>query len=191
MQALLPVISSFLLIFIAELGDKTQLLTLVFCTKYPVVQVLTAISCATALLMGLAVLFGDAISLFIPQIYIQTAAALLFIGFGLWTLFYKESGKNKEEAPKAKGIPFFTVFASFFIAELGDKTQLSAFALSAQYKSALGVWFGATLGMVLANVIAAFIGIKFKKHISEEIVEKVGGIVFLIFGLLAFAGIFI
>lgn len=177
-----PLATTFLIIAAAELGDKTQLLTLGFATKYTVWQVIAAVTAATAVLMALAVIFGGAISYYIPEFYLQLLAGTLFIGFGIWTLL----GEEKEEDEKVKGNhnPFSIVFASFFLAELGDKTQLATLALSARYGSPLQVWLGATLGMAGVNAVAALAGSWIKKIVSEKAIKWIGAAIFIIFGLI-------
>jgi len=88
----MPFVFSFVLIFIAELGDKTQLLTLGFASKYPLKTVISAIAFATAFLMGLAVLLGGTISAIVPSQYMQAIAGIIFIVFGFWTIFGGEEG---------------------------------------------------------------------------------------------------
>ncbi|MDD5382951.1 MAG: TMEM165/GDT1 family protein [Candidatus Margulisbacteria bacterium] len=175
---------SFLIIAAAELGDKTQLLTLGFATRFPVWQVIGAVAAATSLLMVLAVIFGGAINRFVPEFYLQLAAGLLFIGFGLWTFFSKE---DDDEEAKAKGRynnPFLFIFSTFFLAELGDKTQLATLTLSAKYGAPFQVWLGATLGMVGVNVIAALSGSWIKKYVADRHIKWIGASIFIIFGII-------
>lgn len=181
-----PLILTLGLIFLAELGDKTQLLAFGFASKYPAAIVLGAVSAATAVLMGLAVIFGGAISLYIPALYIKLFAGVVFIAFGLWTLFEKE---GKDGVGTAKGNPFFIIFSAFFMAELGDKTQLAAFALSAEYGAPVQVWVGATLGMVAANFLAVLASSWVKKFIPEKTIKWIGALVFILFGIAALIGV--
>ncbi|OGC03456.1 hypothetical protein A2276_00905 [candidate division WOR-1 bacterium RIFOXYA12_FULL_43_27] len=182
-----PFLISFLMISTAELGDKTQLLTLGFATKFPAWEVIAAVGCASALLMAGAVLFGGIINCFVPQIYLQALAGILFISFGLWTLFGTEKEEKIEEG-KSKS-PFWIVFSGFLLAELGDKTQLATFALSAEHGAPLQIWLGATLGMLLINSIAALSGGWIKKMIPEKIIKVIGAAIFIVFGIIGLAGI--
>jgi putative Ca2+/H+ antiporter (TMEM165/GDT1 family) len=181
-----PAFSTFLIIAAAELGDKTQLLVLGFVSRYPVWEVIGAVTLATALLMLLAVAFGGAINYYLPPFYVQFFAGTLFILFGLWTLFGKV---EKEGEKKRRGNPFWMIFSAFFLAELGDKTQLATFALSAQYGAPLMVWLGATLGMAGVNVLAALAGKWIKRFLPERSLKLAGAAVFLIFGLLTLGGL--
>jgi putative Ca2+/H+ antiporter (TMEM165/GDT1 family) len=183
-----PFIVSFLVIAGAELGDKTQLLTLGFATRYPIYKVLSAISLAIALLMGMAVFLGKAISLYVPEFYVQFLSALIFLFFGFWMLFSQDSDEGKVSRKPAS---FWLIFGSFFLAELGDKTQLATFALSAKYNQPLQVWLGATLGMVAVNILAAMLGGWIKNRQSKNLVKWVGALVFMVFGLSILASLYL
>lgn len=183
-----PAFSSFTIIALAELGDKTQLLTLALTARYPLWEVMIAVGSATAALMALAVVLGGAIHRFLPEFYLQLFAGCAFIIFGLWTFFGKE---EEEKAGKNKGNPFWIIFSAFFMAELGDKTQLAAFALSAEYGAPFLVWLGATLGMVAANLAAALAGGFIKKFIPENHIKWLGAMIFIIFGLVTLGGLLI
>ncbi|MFA5098417.1 MAG: TMEM165/GDT1 family protein [Candidatus Margulisiibacteriota bacterium] len=187
-MTLLPLAASFILIALAELGDKTQLLTLGFASRYPLRTVLWAVSCATALLMALAVIFGGVINHYVPQDMIQLLAGAVFVGFGLWTIFgqeEEEEGSNR----KAWRNPFWIVFTAFLLAELGDKTQLAALALSAKYGTPFLVWLGATSGMILINLIAALAGKGLQKLVPEKKIKFWSGALFIVFGVLTLAGL--
>ena len=175
-----PALSSFLIIAAAELGDKTQLLTLALAARYPLWEVMCAVGSATAALMALAVVLGGVINRFLPAFYLQLFAGCAFILFGLWTLFGKEKA---EEAKKSKGNPFWIIFSAFFMAELGDKTQLAAFTLSAEYGAPALVWLGATLGMIAVNLLAALAGGFIKKNIPGNYIKWLGAAVFILFGI--------
>jgi len=183
-----PLISSFLIIAAAELGDKTQLLTLGFATHFRLGQTMSAVAAATAVLMALAVLFGGAINRYVPEFYLQLAAGIIFIGFGLWTLM---NGREKNEEKELARIhnPFLLIFATFFLAELGDKTQLAALALAARYGTPVQVWLGATAGMVLINLVAALAGSFIKSKVSDKTIRIFGAAVFILFGIFTLWGI--
>ncbi|MBI5700024.1 TMEM165/GDT1 family protein [Candidatus Saganbacteria bacterium] len=181
-----PAFSSFLIIAAAELGDKTQLLTLALTARYPFWEVMVAVGSATAALMALAVVLGGAIHRFVPDFFLQLFTGCAFIFFGLWTFFGKEKA---EETKKNKGKPFWIIFSAFFMAELGDKTQLAAFALSAEYGAPFLVWLGATVGMVAANLAAALAGGFIKKFIPENHIKWLGAATFIFFGLITLGGL--
>ena len=176
-----PLIITFAIIASAELGDKTQLLTLGFSTRFPAWTVIGSVSAASAALMALAVIFGGAINQIVPAFYLQLAAGILFILFGLWTIFGQE--KDESVSNKNNKNPFPFIFSSFFLAELGDKTQLATLALSAQYGSPFQVWLGATCGMILINGIAVFAGLWINKLIPEKTIKYAGAAIFILFGI--------
>jgi putative Ca2+/H+ antiporter (TMEM165/GDT1 family) len=175
---LTPFLAALAVIALAELGDKTQLLTI------------SAVACATAALMAAAVIFGGFLNQFIPLFYVQLFAGSLFILFGLWTLFGKDKDEDKEKEKGGAGNPFWIVFGSFFLAELGDKTQLATLALSAKYGAPFQVWLGATLGMIIINLISVLAGGWTRRYIPEKVVKYVGAAVFILFGLWTFFELF-
>ncbi|MBE0447432.1 MAG: TMEM165/GDT1 family protein [Actinobacteria bacterium] len=129
-------IASLFLVTVAELGDKTQLLALSFATRYKPAKVITGIFIALLLLQLLAVTAGQVACDLIPMQYLRIIVGLSFIGFGIWMLQrdeHDEEGKAHEDAHPLGAIA--TVVVAFFIAELGDKTQLATISLAAKYHS--------------------------------------------------------
>lgn len=177
-----PFFAALSVIGLAELGDKTQLLTFGLATRYPFWSVIGAVAAATGLLMALAVAGGGLINHFIPQFYLQLCAGIVFLGFGLWTLLGGEKAEA-EARPRTDRHPFWLVFSVFFLAELGDKTQLATLTLSARYGAPLAVWLGATLGMVGVNVLSVLLGRWTGKHLPEKYLKYIGAAVFIGFGL--------
>jgi len=184
---LTPFLAALAIIGLAELGDKTQLLTFGFATKYPFWKVIAAVASATALLMAIAVGFGGIISRIIPPFYLQLLAGLIFLAFGFWTLLGKAGKEGGEGQAEDGRSPFWIVFAAFFIAELGDKTQLATLTLSAQYGAPLLVWLGATLAMVAVNVVSVLAGSWLSRHLPAKFIRYLGAAVFIIFGLATLA----
>jgi len=186
----MPFITALFVIGLAELGDKTQLLTFGFATKYPLWEVLSAVFCASALLMGVAVIFGGVLNQLIPPFYLQLLAGLLFIGFGLWTLFGREEDEEGGGARDGRN-PFWIVFTGFLLAELGDKTQLATLGLAARYGAPLQVWLGATMAMAAVNTLSVILGGWIKKYIPDLWLKLLGAAVFIIFGLTTLGELFI
>jgi Ca2+/H+ antiporter, TMEM165/GDT1 family len=180
---MLTFLAAFALIFVAEMGDKTQLLVLAFASKYKPGKVLTGIFLAAGLNLLMAIIAGRLLTAAIPLDIIKAVAALSFIGFGLWGL--RPERPEKEGRSVSKFGPILTVAIAFFIAEMGDKTQLAAVSLSIEYANAYLVWMGTVLGMVAADGLAIIIGLKLHKHIPERMLKYLAAAIFIIFGLVS------
>ncbi len=174
-------VASFLLIVLAEMGDKTQFLAMSFATRYNAYKVLFAVFLATMASFAITVAIGQLLTTIVPLDVISLAASLSFIGFGLWTL-RDEKPKSEDKKLSRFGV-VGTVFLAFFIAEFGDKTQLATISLAAQYQNAVSVFIGATLGMLLADGIGIIAGVVLGKHIPQRTIKWVSATIFLIFGL--------
>ncbi len=178
-------IASFLFVVLAEMGDKTQLLAMAFATRFKAYQVLTAVFLATILNHGLAVAVGHYLSVFIPLDIISFFAALSFIFFGLWTL--RGDKLEGEEKRTSKWGPIVTVGIGFFLAEMGDKTQLATISLAVEYQNAFFVLMGTTVGMVVADGFGIIVGIVLCKNIPERTIKWISAVIFAAFG---FVGIY-
>lgn len=172
---------SSLLIFAAEMGDKTQILAMAFALQFSIGQVLSGVAIGSFLNHGIAVALGAYLAQIVPLDSIRFVAALLFIGFGLWTLSQRE--EDDEQAKTENGHPIFTVAMAFFIGELGDKTQLAAIALSSNADFPLAVLAGTVLGMVLTSLVGILVGIKLGERIPELALKLISSGVFIVFGL--------
>lgn len=175
-------IASFLFVLLAEMGDKTQLLAMAFATRYSAEKVLIAVFLATAINHALAVLVGRFLTTVIPMDVISFIAALSFIIFGLWTI--RGDRLEGEDKKASRFGPIITVGIAFFLAEMGDKTQLATIALAVEYRNMLGVLMGTTLAMVAADAVGIVIGIVLKKHIPERTIKWVSASIFALFGFL-------
>jgi len=174
-------IASFIFVVLAEMGDKTQLLAMAFATKYNAYQVLIAIFFATVINHSLAVLTGHFLSVIIPMDIISFLAALSFIIFGLWTLRGDElAGEDKK---KTRYGAIVTIAIAFFLAEMGDKTQLATISLAIEYHNMFHVLMGTTLGMLFADAIGIIIGVGLKKHLPDKAIKWFSAIVFILFGI--------
>ena len=174
-------ITSLVFVVLAEMGDKTQLLAMAFASRYRWQTVMFAVFVATLLNHLLAVVAGSVLTNIVPLQYIQIAGATSFILFGLWTL---RGDELKDEDKKFKYSPFWTVAIAFFIAEMGDKTQLATVALATRFDSIIQVWLGTTCGMVIADALGIIVGIVMGKKIPERVVKWFAAFVFIIFGVL-------
>ncbi len=176
---------SFLLIFLAEMGDKTQLVALSFAARIKPSKVVAGIFIGTLLSHLMAVLIGQNLSLIIPFNIIKALVGLSFIGFGLWTLKGDSFKEGKVRGDPRLG-PVATVAIAFFLAELGDKTQLATVSLAAEYRSFLGVWTGSTLGMVCADGLAIIVGVIAGKKLPERSIKYASALIFIFFGSVIF-----
>ena len=173
---------SFAVIFIAEMGDKTQLVAMMFALRYRWWVVLAAITAATTLVHVFSVAIGHYLGAALPTHLLGILAGAMFVFFGLWTL--RGDSLSDEEAnktQKATAPAFFVVCSAFFLAELGDKTMLATITLAADHNW-LGVWVGSTVGMVVADGLAIIVGAVAGKHLPERLIQVVAAALFLLFG---------
>lgn len=173
--------NSFLLVFASEMGDKTQLLALLLATRYKRPwTILLGVFIATALNHALATWAGAWVSAQVShQTLIYTLSATFFI-FGLWILI-----PDKEEEFKERGHfgALVTTVIAFFIAEMGDKTQLATIALGARYQALVMVTIGTTLGMMGSNALAIFLGNRLLKKVPMKWVRLFSCVLFIAFGI--------
>ena len=174
-------IASFIFVVLAEMGDKTQFLAMAFATKYSAHKVLIAVFLATLLNHALAVAAGRFLTTVMPIDIISFIAALSFIIFGLWTI--RGDKLESEDKKESRFGPIATVGIAFFLAEMGDKTQLTTISLAVKYQNMINVLMGTTLGMVIADAIGIIVGIVMRKRIPEKIIKWVSASIFILFGL--------
>ncbi|WP_370186903.1 TMEM165/GDT1 family protein [Aeromicrobium sp.] len=173
-------------IFVAELGDKSQLLAMTFATRYRARDVLLGITLATAIVHLASVGIGYAIGSSFEQYQgpIAIAAGIAFLGFAAWTLRGDElTDDEAEKAKKATGSALLAVGLAFFLAELGDKTMLATITLAVR-EDWLGTWIGSTVGMVAADALAIVVGAVLGKHLPEKVIKIGAAAAFAIFGVL-------
>ena len=190
-----PLIIAFILVFISELGDKTQILVLSFSSKLRSTTILLGVALGSLLSHGIAITFGS----FLGNIendsvhfFLELITYISFLLFGFITLFPKKnnSEKNSNSLNKISKLNFnyiFIIAFSIAVGELGDKTFLSSIGLGIQYPSQkIFLILGAVLGMVISDLIALILGKFLSKKLPENIMEKFSGILFLIFGFIGF-----
>jgi len=181
-------IASLLFVTLAEMGDKTQLLAMAFATRFPARTVLSAVFVATLLNHALAVAAGRLLTNVIPLDVISLTAALSFILFGLWTI--RGDTLEGEDRQRSSFGPFLTVAIAFFLAELGDKTQLATISLAVKYSDdPIAVLLGTTAGMVVADSIGIVIGIVLGKRLPDTLIRLVSAGVFIVFGFAGASGV--
>jgi putative Ca2+/H+ antiporter (TMEM165/GDT1 family) len=169
---------AFGVVFVAEFGDKSQLLTLTLATKYRALPVLIAITAATMVLQALSVGVGGALGASLPTSFINSLAAAAFLGFAIWTLVDSDDDDDVETSPT-----IVSVASMFFLAELGDKTMLSSMTLATD-RNLFGTWLGATLGMVAADGLALLLGKYLGDRIPRRAIRYGSAAVFFIFAVL-------
>ncbi len=173
--------ASLALVVLAEMGDKTQLLAMAFATRFRWHIVLIGIFVATAANHLVAVMVGRYLDSIIPIQYIKIGTSLSFILFGLWTL---RGDELRGEENRYQFSPFWTITIAFFVAEMGDKTQLATVALAAKYSTVLPVWLGTITGMLLADAVGIIVGIVLGKKIPERVIKWGSALIFIGFGIL-------
>lgn len=169
--------------FIAEMGDKTQLMLIALTSKYKLRDIILGTAAAILVLNGLAVLAGGLVSEFIPDWLIKTIAALAFFYFAASTI----AGEEEEEEGGKTKIKFapLAVFCTFFVAELGDKTQLTAITFGANegMSAALIVWIGCSLGLFAADILGMLAGYLLKSKTPDGLLNTLAFVIFSVFGV--------
>ncbi|MCB0413563.1 MAG: TMEM165/GDT1 family protein [Bdellovibrionales bacterium] len=173
--------NSFLLVFAGEMGDKTQLLSLLLVSRYKKPwTILLGVFIATILNHSLASGLGAWVSTLVDPHTLTWILGFTFIGFAFWVLI---SDKEEELESANPMNVLFTTITAFFLAEMGDKTQLATVALGAQYSSIYLVSIGSTLGMMGSNALAIFLGKKLLQKLDMKWVRRTASLLFLIFGV--------
>ena len=175
---------SFGIIFVAELGDKSQLMAMTFAARYKAITILAAITAATALVHLASVLLGAALGVTLPTKAISIVAGIAFLGFAAWTLRGDSLGDDEaERAQRSTRSVFMSVGLAFLLAELGDKTMLATITLATNH-GLFGTWLGSTLGMVAADALAIVVGQQLGARLPERVIKIGAAITFVVFGVL-------
>ncbi len=177
---------SFGVVFVAELGDKSQLMALTFATRYRALPVLVGITIATAVVHAVSVAVGHGLGAALPIGWIALVAAVAFFGFGAWTLRGDTlSDDEQAKAERSTGSAVVAASVAFFLAELGDKTMLATITLATRY-GWFGTWVGSTLGMVAADALAIVVGRQLGRHLPERTIKYGAAGLFFLFGVWLF-----
>ena len=174
---------SFGVIFVAELGDKSQLMALTFAARYKPLPILIGITIATAFVHAVSVIVGGLLGAAIPTHAINIVAGMAFLGFAAWTL--RGDALDDDEAERADRTGRSAVVAAavaFFLAELGDKTMLATITLATNH-GLFGTWLGSTFGMVAADALAILLGAKLGRVLPERTIRVGASVLFVIFGV--------
>jgi putative Ca2+/H+ antiporter (TMEM165/GDT1 family) len=173
---------SFGVIFVAELGDKSQLMAMTFAARLKPWPVLIGITAATAVVHAVSVGIGYGLGAALPTGWISLGAGLAFLVFGAWTLrgdSLTEAEQRKVERTDRSAT--LAVAGAFFLAELGDKTMLATITLATRY-GWFGTWLGSTVGMVVADALAIGVGILLGRRLPERTIRYGAAGLFAIFG---------
>ncbi|HEY8491668.1 MAG TPA: TMEM165/GDT1 family protein, partial [Dehalococcoidia bacterium] len=174
------VLASFVVVALAELGDKSQLLVLAFAARYRPAAVLGGVALAAGAMHLLAVGLGGLAGLALPGGLLQALAGLSFIAYGLWTLRGNGAEDGHPAEATGRGVP--TVALAFFLAELGDKTQLASVSLAAQHGRPAQVWLGAVAGTLAADTLAVLVGSVLHRRLPRRALRWASAALFLAFG---------
>ncbi|MEP7222047.1 MAG: TMEM165/GDT1 family protein [Novosphingobium sp.] len=181
MSALL---ASTAVVSLAEIGDKTMLLAILLAARFRAPwHVLAGIFAATVANHFLAALLGSEVAGILEAPWFRACVALGFIAMAAWTLVPDKLDDDDQSAVKSRGGAFLTTLVSFFLVEIGDKTQIATIALAAHYHSVAVVAAGTTLGMMIADGPAVFFGEALVRHVSLKAARMVAALLFLGLGL--------
>ena len=176
-------LASIAVVALAEIGDKTMLLAILLAARLRAHwQILAGIFAATIANHALAALLGSEVAGLVDAPWFRVAVALGFIAMAAWTLI-PDKLDDDDSSFTHRGGPFLTTLVSFFLVEMGDKTQVATIALGAHYHSVLAVACGTTLGMMIANGPAVFLGEELVKRVSLKATRIAAALLFLVLGL--------
>ena len=179
MEALL---TSIAVVTLAEIGDKTQLLAILLATRFrKPIPIIAGIFVATIANHLLAALLGQQVASVLSGVWFRYAVAASFIAMALWTLV-PDKIDDLDDRPARFGA-FLTTLVAFFLVEMGDKTQIATVALAARFNDVLIVAGGTTIGMMLANVPAVFLGHEIIARVPMKLVRMIAAALFLVIGL--------
>ena len=174
---------------LAEMGDKTQLLAFILAARFKrPLPIILGILCATLLNHGLAGAFGTWITTFVGPEILRWVLGVSFVGMAIWTLIPDKIEEEETQIASKLGV-FGATFITFFLAEMGDKTQIATIALAAHYAAPVMVIAGTTLGMLIADVPAVFLGNKFAEKIPMRLVHSIAAGIFAVMGVFTLFGL--
>lgn len=173
---------------LAEIGDKTQLLAFILAARFKKpVPIILGILAATVVNHGLAGALGAWITSTISPEVLRWVLGASFIGMAIWTLIPDKIEEEETQIAKRFGV-FGATLITFFLAEMGDKTQIATVAMAAHYAEPMLVVVGTTLGMLIADVPAVFVGDKLASRIPMKLVHTIAAVIFAILGVLTLLG---
>jgi putative Ca2+/H+ antiporter (TMEM165/GDT1 family) len=176
--------TTFLLVAFAEIGDKSQLVCMTLAARHRGLPIVIGAIAAFAVLNLLAVLFGAAVAAWLPEWLVIMAVAVLFAGFGISALRYKEEAGDEDVEEKPGHGIVATTFLLIFLAEFGDKTQLAVAGLGSTSEPS-AVWAGATIALAITSIIGVFAGRKLLNRLPLKWIHRISGVFFLLLAVFA------
>jgi len=174
---------------LAEMGDKTQLLAFLLAARFrKPTPIILGILAATIVNHGIAGGLGAWITQLLSPQVLRWVVGLLFLGMAIWTLIPDRIEESETHTASRLGV-FGATLVTFFLAEMGDKTQIATFAMAAHYSSTLLVVAGTTLGMLIADVPAVFLGERLATRIPLKLVHSIAALIFALLGVATLLGL--
>ncbi|MFZ1538525.1 MAG: TMEM165/GDT1 family protein [Chromatiaceae bacterium] len=190
LETLTAIVSTFGLIFLAEIGDKSQLVCMTLAARHRHLPVLLGAIAAFLILNTLAVVFGAGLAQWLPERILAGAVALLFGAFGIKSLLTQEEvGEDGEVEEKPGHGIFATTFLMLLLAEMGDKTQIAIAGLASTLP-ALAVWVGATLALIITSALGVWLGVTLLRRIPIHRLHQISGVFFLVLAAFAATRVF-
>lgn len=182
---------SFVLVFLAEFGDKSQLVCMTLVAKHRPWPVLLGAVTAFAVLNLLAVVFGTVVASWVPEFWLALIVAGLFGFFGIQSLLINDDDLKEDDAKiRSSHSLFITALLMIFVAEFGDKTQLAVAGLASTYRG-LPVWVGATLALLVTTALGVIVGQRLLKQFPLGLIHKFSGVLFLLLALVVLCQAFV
>jgi len=177
-------LSTFVLIALAEIGDKSQLVCMTLASRHRHWPVLLGATTAFVILNALAVLFGASIAAWVPERLMAGIVAVMFAAFGVHALLNQDGGDSEDVTEKPGHGIFFTTLLLILVAEFGDKTQIAVAGLAGSM-AAIPVWVGATIALVMVSALGVWAGRTVLQRLPLHWLHRAGGGIFLVFATMA------
>jgi putative Ca2+/H+ antiporter (TMEM165/GDT1 family) len=178
---LAPLVASFVLVTVAELGDKTQIAVITLSSRFKALSVFVGSMLAFLLTAGIAVVIGGALTLVLPTFWIRISAAGIFLAFGFYTIVSRKSEEQVDTEKTRNAV--FSSFSLITLMELGDKTQFAVIALSAEHKFPLLVFLGVMIAFALITGLGIVAGTALTRFVPLKYIQLGSGLVFILFGI--------
>jgi len=178
---LAPLVTSFVLVAAAELGDKTQIAVITLSSRFKALSIFAGAMLAFLLTTGIAVVIGEALTLVLPTFWIRISAAAIFLIFGFYTIVSRK-GEEQIKTREARNA-IFSSFSLITLMELGDKTQFAVIALSAEHNFPLLVFLGVMIAFALITGLGVVAGTALTRFVPLKYIQLGSGLIFILFGI--------